>query len=104
MGYYSLGDSTIKRILQYDLPERKRITRTNKPRESLNTQEIRDVIEYISTNHSTRVLDYPQIKYELNLSYSTKTLSRRLKEAGYYSCICCQKPYLIKAQANARWL
>jgi len=104
MGYYSLGDSTIRRILQYDLPERKRITRTGRPRESLNAQEIRDVIEYISTNHSTRVLDYPQIKYELNLSCSTKTLSRRLKEAGYYSCICCQKPYLTKAQAKARWL
>ncbi|KUJ08735.1 uncharacterized protein LY89DRAFT_562602, partial [Mollisia scopiformis] len=33
-----------------------------------------------------------------------KTLKRRCKEAGYYSCICCQKPYLTKTQANARWL
>ncbi|KUJ18619.1 uncharacterized protein LY89DRAFT_559278, partial [Mollisia scopiformis] len=33
-----------------------------------------------------------------------KTLKRRCKEAGYYSCICCQKPYLTKTQANTRWL
>ncbi|KUJ08032.1 uncharacterized protein LY89DRAFT_765471, partial [Mollisia scopiformis] len=41
---------------------------------------------------------------ELQLSCSVKTLKRRCKEAGYYSCICCQKPYLTKTQANARWL
>jgi len=36
VGYYSLGESTVRRILQYDQPERARPTRTSRPRESLN--------------------------------------------------------------------
>jgi transposase/uncharacterized protein YeeX (DUF496 family) len=103
-GYYDLTHTTIRKILQYDMPERVRLTRTSRPRESLNTQEVQDIIEYISTDHSTRILDYSQLKHELNLSCSPRTISRRLKEAGYYSCICCQKPYLSKVQANARWM
>jgi len=48
-GYYRLGDSTVRKILQYDVPERARPTRTGRPRESLNAQEVRDIIEYICT-------------------------------------------------------
>jgi hypothetical protein len=50
-GYYSLTTDTIRRILQYDYPERVRPTRTSRPRESLNEQEVRDIIEYISDSH-----------------------------------------------------
>ena len=57
-GYYDLTHTTIRKILQYDVPERARPTRTGRPRESLNAQEVRDVIEYISTDHSTRVLNW----------------------------------------------
>lgn len=103
-GYYDLTHTTIRKILEYDVPERTRPTRTGRPRESLNAQEVKDIIEYISTDHSTRVLNWIQIHDELKLSCSVKTLKRRCKEAGYYSCICCQKPYLSKAQANARWM
>jgi hypothetical protein len=103
-GYYHLGDSTVRKILLYDVPERARPTRTGRPRESLNEQEVRDIIEYICTDHATRVLNWIQIHDELQLSCSIKTLKRRCKEAGYYSCICCQKPYITKTQANARWL
>jgi len=39
-GYYSLADSTVRKILQYDVPERVRPTRTGRPRESLNAQEV----------------------------------------------------------------
>ncbi|KUJ13345.1 uncharacterized protein LY89DRAFT_672563 [Mollisia scopiformis] len=38
-GYYHLGDSTVRKILLYDVPERARPTRTGRPRESLNEQE-----------------------------------------------------------------
>ena len=69
-GYYSLADSTVRKILRYDVPERARPTRTGRPRESLNTQEVRDVIEYISTNHATRQLNWLQLRNELKLSYS----------------------------------
>src|SRR5450432_3056131 len=39
-GYYSLAESTVRKILRYDVPERARLTRTGRPRESLNTQEV----------------------------------------------------------------
>jgi hypothetical protein len=101
-GYYNLTYTTIRKILQYNVPEKTCPTRTGRPRESLNIQEVRDIIEYISTDHSTRVINWIQIHDELKLSCSVKTLKRYCKEAGYYSCICCQKLYLSKAQANAR--
>jgi hypothetical protein len=101
-GYYDLTYTTIRKILQYDVPKRTRPTCTGRPRESLNIQEVRDIIEYISTDYSTKVINWIQIHNELKLSCSVKTFKCRCKEAGYYSCICCQKPYLSKAQANAR--
>jgi glycerol-3-phosphate O-acyltransferase len=103
-GYYDLGDSTIRKILQYDVPERARATWTDRAREFLNAQEVGDVIESVSKDLATRVLNWVQIHDELKLSCSTRTLTRRCKEAGYYSYICCEKSYLIKVQANARWL
>lgn len=36
-GYYHLGNSTIRKILQYDVPERVRPACTGRPRKSLNT-------------------------------------------------------------------
>jgi hypothetical protein len=50
-GYYSLTRDTITRILAYDYPEHARPTRTSRPRKSLNEQEVRDIIEYISNSH-----------------------------------------------------
>jgi hypothetical protein len=103
-GYYKLGDSTVRKILQYNVPERVRPTRTGRPRESLNAQEVRDVIAYISTDHATRELNWLQLRDELKLLCSPTTLKRRCNEAGYYSCIECQKPYLSRVQADARWI
>jgi hypothetical protein len=101
-GYYELGESTVQRILQYDYPERARPTRTGRPRESLNDQEVRDIIEYVSESHEHRVLNWVQLHDELKLSCSLKTLERRLKEAGYFCYTACQKPYLTQVQARAR--
>jgi hypothetical protein len=103
-GYYDLGESTVRKILSYDVPERVRPTRTGRPRESLNAQEVRDVIEFNSTNHETRELNYIQLIRELKLKCSESTLKRRLNEAGYFSCIECQKPFLSRKQADARWI
>jgi hypothetical protein len=36
LGYYRICSWTVSRVLQYDQPERKRPTRTGRPRESLN--------------------------------------------------------------------
>jgi DDE superfamily endonuclease/Transposase len=104
VGYYDLGESTIRRVLQYDHPERARPTRTGRPRESLNDQEVRDIIEYVSESHEHRVLNYIQLHDELKLKCSAKTLERRLKEAGYFRCTACQKPFLTQIQARARWI
>jgi hypothetical protein len=56
VGYYKLGESTVRRILQYDYPERVRPTRTGRPREFLNDQEVRDIINYICESHNTESL------------------------------------------------
>lgn len=88
-GYYDLGESTVRKILQYDSPERARPTRVGKPRKVLDHQEVEDIIVYISTDHATRELSWQQIVNERHLQCSAKTLKRRLNEAGYYSCIQC---------------
>jgi hypothetical protein len=56
-GYYKLGNSTVRKILQYNVPERVRPTRTGRPRESLNVHEVHDVITYICTDYTTRELE-----------------------------------------------
>ena len=104
VGYYQLGESTVRRILQYDQPERARPTRTGRPRESLNDQEVRDIIDYICESHEHRVLNWVKLHDELKLSCSPKTLERRLKEVGFFRCTACQKPYLTRIQARARWV
>jgi hypothetical protein len=102
--YYSLTTDTIRRILQYDYLEHARPTRTDRLRESLNEQEVRDIIEYISDLHEHRVLNYQQLYNELRLKCSLKTLEHRLKEVGYFCCTTCQKPFLTQAQACAQWI
>jgi hypothetical protein len=104
LGYYSLTTDTISRILQYDYLERARPTRTSRPRESLNEQEVRDIIGYVGDSHEHWVLNYQQLYNELNLKCFPKTLEHRLKEVGYFCCIACQKPFLTQKQARARWI
>jgi uncharacterized protein YjaZ len=56
-GYYDLGNSIVRKILQYNIPERARATWTSRPRESLNAQEVRDIIKFVLIDHATRVLN-----------------------------------------------
>ena len=56
-GYYNLGDSTVRKILSYDIPKRARPTHTGRPRESLDAQEVQNVITYIFTDYATRELN-----------------------------------------------
>jgi hypothetical protein len=56
-GYYNLGDSTVRKILSYNIPERACSIYTSRPRKSLNIQEVQDVIIYISTDYTTRELN-----------------------------------------------
>jgi transposase len=100
---YKTGRSTINRILKYDAPERARPTRTGRPR-FLNHQHVLDIIEYISSSWEGRCLNYVQLKNELGIEASARTIERRLKEEGYYRYVACQKPYLTRIQAAQRWL
>jgi hypothetical protein len=86
------------------MSERACPTRTGRSRESLNVQEIRNVIEYISTYHTTKVLNWEQLRNELKLKCFPKTLKHSCNETGYYSYICCQKPNFSKVQVNTRWI
>ena len=57
MERYHLGKSTIIKILEYDAPERTRITRTGRP--SLLTDiQVNEIIEYASESFAHRSLDY----------------------------------------------
>ena len=90
---YKTGRSTIIRILQYNAPERACPTRTRRPR-FLNHQQDLDITEFISSLGEGGCLNYIQLKTELDIEASIRTIERRLKEEGYYYCVACQKPYL----------
>jgi hypothetical protein len=74
----------------------------------LNNLQIRWIIAYCSKSWEHRVLDYIRLHGGLKLEYSAETLERplerRLKEAGYFCCEACQKPYLTLLEANNRMI
>jgi hypothetical protein len=96
MARYSLGKSTIVKILGYDQPERARITRTGRP-QKLNDFQVDQIIEYLSDSWEHRVLNYTHLHDELKLECTVRCLEYRLKQRGYYRCTACQKPYLTAA-------
>jgi hypothetical protein len=100
---YKLGRSTINKVLEYDKPERERITRTGRP-SLLTDRQVDEIIEYTSETWDHRVLDYTYLHDELELECSMETLERRLKQRGYFRCTACQKPYLTAAQVIGRFL
>ena len=100
---YNLGKSTIRRILIYDKPERRRLGRIG-PKEKLTNARMNDIIYYISQEWATRILDYDQLVRELYLDCVPATLRNRLHQKGYYRCVACQKPYLTWKQAMDRWI
>jgi len=54
-GYYHLGDSIVRKILQYDVLEKVRLICTGRPKKSLNAKKIRDIIEYISIDYAIKM-------------------------------------------------
>jgi hypothetical protein len=100
---YHLGENSVRRILSYDYPERRRPNRKG-PAFLLSDQEVDDIIEYVSDSWEYRIIKYDVRYTELGLQYSMQTLERRLKQRGYFRCTACQKPFLTKAQVIARYL
>jgi hypothetical protein len=101
--HYKLGNSTIRRILNYDTPERARPGRVG-PAQKLTDRKMDKVIEYCSENWEKRIMDYDVLIRELDLDCTPSTLQKRLHQKGYYHYIACQKPFLIAAQVIGRLL
>ena len=76
---YKLARSTVKQILNYDKPERARITRTGRPKK-LSDHQADEIIEYCSESWEHRVLNYTLLHNELKLECLVKTLKRRLEQ------------------------
>ncbi len=101
-GRYGLGESTIRKILTYDYPERTRPNR--KGIEKLSDRDMDIIIEFVSENWVNRVLKWVDVVRELKLPVKENTLMRRMHQRGYYRCVACQKPYLTLDQVHARFL
>ena len=100
---YDLAESTIRKVLFYSTPRRARPGRIG-PAFLLSDAEVDEIICYASEKWDQRVLQYAQLKKNLRLGCSTRTLIRRLNQRGYSRCIACQKPYLTLEQVKARFL
>jgi hypothetical protein len=100
---YKLNRTIIKRVLDYNTPERTRITRTRRP-SLLTNKQVDEIIEYASESWEYRILDFSLLHDKLRLEYLVKTLERRLKQQGYFRYIACQKPYFTAAQVIGRFL
>ena len=100
---YHLNESSVRRILSFDYPERRRPNRTG-PAFLLLDTKVNEIINYLSESWEHRILKYDVLHAELGLKCSVPTLERRLKQRGYFRCTAYQKPYLTKAQVITRYL
>jgi transposase len=100
---YSVGESTINRVLRYDQVERVRPNRKGAPH-LLNDPQVNFIIEYLSETYRQRTLNWSNLHDELKLTCTPRTLERRLKQRGYFRCVACQKPYLNPDQVHNRFI
>ena len=83
---YKLGDTTIDRILAYNVPERKCPNKVGKPKK-LSDAQVDAIIEYCSKNYNQRCLDYNHLVLELKLDITASTLQRTLlRSVGWPIC------------------
>lgn len=100
---YKLGESTIRKILNYHAPERSRLTRTGRP-QKLTDRRVDEIIKYCAESWEHRILKYDLLIKELQLPYTPEHLAVRLRQRGYFRCIACQKPFLTATQVIGRFL
>jgi hypothetical protein len=75
---YHLNESSVRRILSFDYPERRRPNRTG-PAFLLSDAKVDEIIDYLSESWEHRILKYDVLRTELGLKCSVQTLERRLK-------------------------
>jgi hypothetical protein len=83
---YKLGNSIIRRILNYDAPERARPIRTGRP-QLLTDRRVDEIIEYYAESWEHRIIKYEVLIEELQLPCTPEHLAVRLKQRGYFHYI-----------------
>src|SRR2546421_1023909 len=72
---YGLGNSTIRRILEYNVPERAQVGQTGRP-QKLTDLQVDEIIEYCSEKWENRIMKYNVLCEELGLECTPSTLQQ----------------------------
>jgi transposase len=97
----SIPRRTVRRILKQEHSRRDRRRKAPKPH-LMSIREIRRCIRHISNDWSTRRLTFEQVRTQLGIQASARTIRRELRRAGYRRCIACPRPYISRKQAKKR--
>ena len=97
----TLPRRTIRTILRQESSHRLRRRKAPKPH-MMSIREIRRCIRHISRDWSTRRLTFDQVRTQLGIQASARTIRRELRRAGYRRCIACPRPYISRKQAKKR--
>src|SRR6266487_1131877 len=97
----SLPRRTIRCILRQESSHRLRRRKAPKSH-MMSIREICCCIRHISRDWSTRRLTFEQVKTQLGIQASARTIQRELHHAGYQCCIVCPRPYISRKQAKKR--
>ena len=92
---------TIRDILHQEHCRRSRKGKVYKPH-LMSIREIRRCIRHIASNWLTRRLTFQQVKTQLGIQASARTIRRELRRSGYRRCITCPRPYISRKQAKKR--
>jgi len=81
-----------------------RTTRKGKhyQRSLIDIRTVRQIIRHISKSYTTRRLTFIEVKAQLGLLASPRTIRRALRKNGYRRCIACPRPFISIAQAKKR--
>ena len=97
----SIPRRTVRRILRQEHSRRDRRKKAPKPH-LMSVRQIRQCIRHISRDWSTRRLTFEQVRTQLGIEASARTIRRELRRAGYRRCIACPRPYISRKQAKKR--
>lgn len=97
----TLPRRTIRRKLKQESSHRVRRRKAPKPH-MMSASNIRQCIRHISRDWSTRRMSFEQVRAQLGIQTSARTIRRELRRAGYRRCISCPRPYISRMQAKKR--
>jgi transposase len=93
--------SSVQRICKEKSSHRSRKGKVYKPR-MMTVCEICQCIRHISRDWSTCRLSFVQVKAQLGVKASVRTIRQELCCAGYRRCIVYPRPYISHKQAKKR--